>query len=59
MKYPSVIYTTSYQDGLIHALERSFEMKKSGYYHKKFNLFSHLEFYRDMRKKKLKRKKLL
>jgi hypothetical protein len=55
-KYPSVIYTTSYQDGLIHALERSFEMKKSGYYHNKMNLFSHLEFYKGLRRQKLKEK---
>jgi hypothetical protein len=56
IKFPSVIYCTAYQDGMIHALERSFEMKKSGYYNKKSNLFSHVEFYKELRRKKLKEK---
>lgn len=38
---------------MIHALERSFEMKKSGYYHNKKYLISHVAFYQDLRKSKI------
>lgn len=55
-KYPSVIYCTSYQDGVIHALERSFEMKKTGEYHNEFNLISTIDWYQNLRKERLKEK---
>ncbi|MFH1233405.1 MAG: hypothetical protein V1649_02010 [Patescibacteria group bacterium] len=51
---PSVIYCTSYQDGMIHAFERILSLKKTGYYSHVCNIINTIDSYEVLRKKKVK-----
>lgn len=54
-RYPDVIYGLSYQDGLIHSLERILALKSTGYYSHSCNSRSKAKLYLDeIRPKKLK-----
>lgn len=46
-KYPDVVYGLSYQDGLIHALERILTLRKSGFYSHACNVKDVAEEYMD------------
>ncbi|MCK4950623.1 MAG: SIR2 family protein [Gammaproteobacteria bacterium] len=52
-EYPQVIYAGSYQDGLMHALQRALETRYSGQYSDKCRLISLIESYRDIKSDKL------
>jgi hypothetical protein len=54
---PDILFTSSYQDGLIHAFERILSLKNSGYYSHTCNITSALRRYDEFRKAKLKAKK--
>ncbi len=51
---PEVIYALSYQDGLIHALERILALRKTGHYSHAHNLHVAINSYARIRKEKLK-----
>ena len=53
--FPEVIYAASYQDGLMHALERAIEMKGSGKYSHRCNVAGVANAYLKLQKEKLKR----
>ncbi|MCK9344862.1 MAG: SIR2 family protein [Candidatus Pacebacteria bacterium] len=53
-RVPSVIYCTSYQDGMIHAYERILALQKTGYYSHVCNIIKTLENYEILRKMKVK-----
>lgn len=53
--FPEVIFAASYQDGLMHALERAIEMKGSGRYSHRCNLTGVANAYLKLKKEKLKR----
>lgn len=53
---PQVIHATTYQDGIIHALERAIEMRYSGKYSNRSNLYSVALAYKKKSKENLKRK---
>ena len=54
---PDILYTASYQDGLIHAYERILSVKKTGYYSKESNIIGSHDIYVEMRKERIKLKK--
>lgn len=56
-KAPDIIFASSYQDGLIHALERMIALKNSGYYSHSCNIKRTLQAYDELRRNKLKAKK--
>lgn len=52
--FPEVIFSASYQDGLMHALERAIEMKGSGQYSHRCRVTGVIEAYLELQKRKLK-----
>ncbi len=56
---PDIIYSSSYQDGLIHAFERVISLNNSGYYSHRCNITASLRGYDKLRKTKLKAKKYI
>lgn len=54
-EFPEVIFAASYQDGLMHALERAIEMKGSGRYSHRCKVTGVIEAYLKLQKAKLKR----
>ncbi|GAC1418693.1 MAG: hypothetical protein NVSMB6_20680 [Burkholderiaceae bacterium] len=52
--FPEVIYTASYQDGLMHALERAIEMRGSGRYSSRSRIIKAIHEYLKIKKEKLK-----
>lgn len=54
---PDIIYSASYQDGLIHAFERILSLKNTGYYSHICNITRALHGYDELRKKKMKARK--
>ena len=52
-----ILYTTSYQDGLIHAFERILARQNSGYYSHICNITKTLRGYEELRRDKVKSKK--
>jgi hypothetical protein len=57
IKYPELIYTLSYQDGLIHSIERVVARRKTGEYSCPGCLINIINSYSKLRKVKLKAKK--
>lgn len=55
-EFPEVIFAASYQDGLMHALERAFELKGSGRYSHPCQVTGAIEAYLILQKEKLKRR---
>ncbi len=55
-KHPQVIYALSYQDGMIHALERALKLRTSGEYSHRCNLLGIVDIYKKMQKDKLREK---
>jgi hypothetical protein len=55
-KHPQMIYTTSYQDGMMHALERALQLRKSGEYSHSCNIASVIDPYLEIQKDKRKNK---
>jgi len=53
--FPEVIFAASYQDGLMHALERAIEMKGSGKYSHRCEVIGVANAYLKLQKEKLKR----
>lgn len=53
-KNPEIIYAASYQDGLMHALERILAVKNTGYYSHECNINNSIRTYNKIRKKKMK-----
>jgi len=53
--HPELIYAASYQDGMIHALERAVEMRGSGRYSQRGRNLAAIRGYLDWRKEKLKK----
>lgn len=56
-QHPTVILTASYQDGLMHALERMNSQKHTGEYSCKNKFLNRLNGYEDIRKHKMRSKK--
>lgn len=56
LKYPQVLYTLYYQDGLIHSLERIQAKKKTGEYSCKGCMLRLIKNYQERRKAEVKRK---
>ena len=56
LEFPQVLYATSYQDGLIHALERAIKMRNSGAYSHRCRLSLTASQYSNMKSKFLKNK---
>lgn len=54
--YPEVIYAASYQDGLMHALERAIEMRGSGQYSHHCQVSGIINKYLELKKEKLKQR---
>lgn len=54
-EFPEVIFAASYQDGLMHALERAIEMRGSGSYSHRCRLNGVIEAYLKLQRAKLKR----
>ena len=54
--FPQVIHATTYQDGLMHALERAVEMRYSGTYSHRCRLSNVASAYEEMKDNYLKRK---
>lgn len=54
--FPEVIFAASYQDGLMHALERAIEMKGSGRYSHHCQVTGAIKAYLELQKGKLKRR---
>lgn len=54
-EFPEMIFAASYQDGLMHALERAIEMKGSGSYSHRCKLTGVIKAYLKLQKEKLKR----
>ncbi|MBG0787556.1 MAG: SIR2 family protein [Anaerolineaceae bacterium] len=50
---PDLIYLLSYQDGLLHSLERMLSLRNTGYYSNPANIFGAIDTYRGIRKEKL------
>ena len=53
--FPEMIFAASYQDGLMHALERAIEMKGSGRYSHRCKVTGVIKAYLKLQKEKLKR----
>lgn len=53
--FPEVIFTASYQDGLIHALERAIQMRGAGQYSHRCHITGIINLYLKWQKEKLKR----
>lgn len=53
-EFPEVIFAASYQDGLMHALERAIEMKGSGRYSHRCEVTGAIKAYLKLQKEKLK-----
>ena len=56
VEFPQVIHATTYQDGLMHALERAIEMRNSGTYSHRCRLSSVASAYDEMKSDCLKNK---
>ena len=56
-KNPALMYSTSYQDGVIHAFERILALKKTGFYSHAHNTQHSVRGYDEIKKAKLKIKK--
>jgi len=56
VEFPQVIHATTYQDGLMHALERAIEMRNSGTYSHRCRLSSVVSAYDEMKSDCLKNK---
>lgn len=54
--FPQVIHSTTYQDGLMHALERAIEMRNSGIYSHRCRLSSVASTYKEMKSECIKNK---
>ena len=57
IRYPTMIYCASYQDGLIHCFERMVAMIKTGEYSHACRIYDLVEHYRNSMKRKVKAKK--
>lgn len=55
-KHPEIIYAASYQDGLIHSLQRILAVKKTGYYSHECNVSNAISAYNEIRKRKLRKR---
>lgn len=53
-EYPSIVYASTYQDGMIHALERMIERRKTGEYSNKCYLRNSIHLYEGLKKEGLK-----
>jgi hypothetical protein len=53
IEHPEIIYAASYQDGLIHALQRILAVKNTGYYSHECNVNNAIQTYNEIRKRKL------
>jgi NAD-dependent SIR2 family protein deacetylase len=56
VEFPQVIHTTTYQDGLMHALERAIEMRNSGTYSHRCKLSQVASAYDDIKTSSLRNK---
>lgn len=55
-KNPEIIYTLSYQDGLLHAFERILARKKTGEYSHPCHIISFINSYAKLRKEKIRKR---
>jgi hypothetical protein len=55
-EHPQVIYASSYQDGMMHALERTIQLRTSGEYSHRCNVRGVIDPYQEIQKEKLKNK---
>ena len=55
-EHPQVIYTSSYQDGMMHALERAIQLRSSGEYSHRCKVRGAIDPYLKIQKEKLKNK---
>lgn len=55
-KHPQILYASSYQDGMIHALQRAIQLRSTGHYSHACNIRGVFDPYLEIQKERLKKK---